>query len=284
VDEHIAANRASWDARTPVHVGSRFYDVEGWLRDLPGPRRREVDALGDVRGRSLVHLQCHIGLDTLQFARAGANVVGLDLSPAAIDEARSLAQRTGLDDHAEFVCADVHDAFDALGRRTFDVVYVSLGALCWLPSVDRWAEQAAALVAPSGVCYVHDGHPLAWAFADDDARIEHTYFEEPDPYVDDSGETYTDGVTEPIPRSYEWNHGIGETVTALIRHGLRLDWLVEHDWTAYSRFSWLLEQPAEPTAVGGPKPDRRFTTAPGTPRMPLSFSLLATRPASGGTP
>ncbi|MFI5047639.1 MAG: class I SAM-dependent methyltransferase [Acidimicrobiia bacterium] len=279
MDDYLAANRESWDARTPVHLGSRFYDVDGWLRDRPTPRARELDALGDVTGRTLVHLQCHFGLDTLQFARAGAYVVGLDFSPAAVDAARELAQRSGLDDRAEFVCADVHDAVDALGGRVFDIVYVSLGVLCWLPSVERWAEQAAALVAPGGVLYLHDGHPLAWALDDDEPRVAHTYFEEPEPYVDDAGLTYTDGATEPIPRSYEWNHGVGETVTALIRHGLRLEWLEEHDWTVFPRFPWLVERPA-PTKVGGPRTERRWETPPGAPRIPLTFSLLASRPSS----
>ncbi len=181
MEERLEANRANWDERTDVHLGSRFYDVEGWLRSQRGPRPRDVEALGDVAGLTLLHPQCHFGLDTLAFARAGARVTGLDFSPAAIDAARDIAGRAGLADRATFVCADVFDAVDALGHQTFDVVYVSLGALCWLPSVDRWASQVAALVSPGGCFYLHDGHPLAWSLADD---LEHTYFEEVDPYVE----------------------------------------------------------------------------------------------------
>jgi len=278
MDEHLVANRASWDARTPVHLASQFYDVDGWLRDRPGPRAREVEALSDVTDRSLVHLQCHIGLDTLQFARAGAQVVGLDFSPAAIDAARALAHTSGLEDRAEFVCADVHDAVDALDGRTFDIVYVSLGALCWLPSVDRWAEQAAALVARGGLLYLHDAHPLSWALDDDELRVGHTYFEEREPFVDDAGQTYTDGVTEPIPRSYEWNHGIGEIVSAVLAHGLRIEVLAEHDWTVFARFPWLVEDPAEPQQTDGPRVERRWTSPPGAARLPLTFTVVARRP------
>jgi 2-polyprenyl-3-methyl-5-hydroxy-6-metoxy-1,4-benzoquinol methylase len=148
MDERLEANRANWDERTAVHLASRFYDVEGWLRDRRGPRPHELEALGEVSGLRLLHLQCHIGLDTLAWARAGARVTGLDFSPAAIDAARDLARRSGLSDKAEFVCADVYEAASALGHATFDIVYVSLGALCWLPDVDRWAEQVGALVAP----------------------------------------------------------------------------------------------------------------------------------------
>lgn len=268
MDERSAANRANWDDRTAIHLRSRFYDVEGWLRDERGPPRREREALGDVSGLRLLHLQCHFGLDTLAWARAGAQVTGLDFSSSAIDAARDIAQRAGLADRATFVCADVHDAVEILGHATFDVVYVSLGALSWLPSVDRWAEQVGALVCPGGRFYLHDGHPIAWALADDVLALEHTYFEQAEPHVDDSDETYTDSdETVTNRRHYEWNHGIGETVTALIRHGLELVWLVEHDWTVWRRFPWLV-------------PDRagHWTTPAGMPRVPLTFSLLATRP------
>ncbi|MHB8325045.1 MAG: class I SAM-dependent methyltransferase [Candidatus Dormibacteria bacterium] len=268
VNEKLASNRANWDERASIHLESRFYDVEGWLREGRGPRQREVDALGDVAGLRLLHLQCHIGLDTLAWARVGARVTGLDFSPAAITAAREIAERAGLSDRAEFVRADVYDATDALGHATFDVVYVSLGALCWLPSVDRWAEQVGALVAPGGRVYIHDGHPLASALDEGGLVIEQTYFEQPEPYVGDSELTYVD-ATRPIAnrRTYEWNHGIGETVTALIRHGLRVEWLAEHGWTVWPQFPWLV-----------PGEDGTWAAPLDRPRLPLTFSLLASRP------
>ncbi len=214
-----------------------------------------------------MHLQCHFGLDTLAWARAGAQVTGLDFSPVAIDAARDIARRAGLADRAEFVCANAYDAIDALGPTRFDVVYVSLGALCWLPSVDRWAEQTAGLLAPGGRLFVHDVHPLAWALADESLTIEHTYFEQHEPYVDDVDGTYTDGdATFVHRRTYEWNHSIGETVTALIRHGLQLTRLVEHDWTVWPRFPWLVREA-----------NNTWTTPDDMPRVPLTFSLLASR-------
>jgi SAM-dependent methyltransferase len=233
----------------------------------PGPRAREVEALGDVAGLDLVHLQCHFGLDTLAWADAGARVTGLDFSPAAIAASQALAEQAGLAERASFVCANVNDAARALAPRTFDVVYVSLGALCWLPSVGRWADQVAALARPGGRLYLHDGHPTAWSLSSDSPTIEYSYFEEPDPYVDDSEETYTDAdVPLANARSYEWNHGIGEVVTALIDRGLRIDRLTEHDWTVHQQFPWLVE-----TAP------HHWSTAPGQPRIPLSYTVLATR-------
>lgn len=267
-DARLAANRANWDERVRHHVASTFYDVEGWLRRRPGPRQRERRALGDVSGLDLVHLQCHFGLDTLAWADVGARVTGLDFSPAAIEHARRLAERAGLADCARFVEADVLRAWDTLRPEQFDVVYVSLGALCWLPSVATWAAQVAALLRPGGRLYLHDGHPLAWALADDGLRVQYTYFEEGEPFVDDSPETYADPEARlSSTRSYEWNHSIGEIVTALVSHGLRITALEEHDWTVWPRFPWLVH-------AG----DDRWEPAPGHPRIPLTFTLLACRP------
>lgn len=265
--DRLAVNRANWDDRVPIHVASRFYDVETWMRDRPGPRPWEVEVFGDVAGLDVVHLQCHFGLDTLALADAGARVTGLDFSGAAIAEARSLAGRAGLAGRARFVEADVLDAAAALAPETYDLVYVSLGALCWLPHVSRWAAQVAALLRPGGRLYLHDGHPLAWALAEDDLRVEHSFFEGAEPHVDDTDVTYTDGDGRLInARSYEWNHSLGEIVTAVIDHGLCVDTLVEHDWTVWSRFPWLIETP-----------DHRWGPPPDRPRVPLTFTLSATR-------
>lgn len=269
-DDHLTANRANWDDRTRVHLASRFYDVEGWLAGNRGPRSWEVAALGDVRGLRLVHLQCHFGLDTLTWARAGADVTGLDFSSAAIEAARDIAARAGLTERSRFVRADVLAAAEALAGETFDVVYVSLGALCWLPVVDRWAEQVATLTAPGGRFYIHDVHPLVWAMDDDSTDLRHTYFEETEPFADDSDITYADGPERLVnTRTYEWNHGLGEIVSGIIRHGLTLDWLAEHDWTVWRRFPFLVETD-----------DRRWVLPAGHSRFPLTFSLLATRPPS----
>ena len=260
----------NWNSRVGVHAKSRFYDVEGWLHNAPGPPPREVEALGDVTGKTLVHLQCHFGMDTLSWARAGATVTGLDFSPAAIDEATSLAIRAGLSERASFVCANVYDASEALQRKRFDVVYVSLGSLCWLPDVAAWGEVVADLLAPRGRLYLHDVHPFTSCFDDDGEHVIYSYFEEPDsPNVSDYAFTYTDGEELSAIRTYEWNHSIGEMVAALLEHGLVLDSLTEHDWTLFRQFPWLEE------TVSG-----LFAVPEGRPRIPLSFTILAHRPSA----
>lgn len=268
MSDYLAANRANWDERVPIHVASAFYDVERWLTEGPRPRDRELELLGDVSGLDVVHLQCHFGLDTLAFANAGARVTGLDFSSAAIAEARHLAERSGLAERARFVEADVLRSAEVLSPEDYDIVYVSLGALCWLPSVEQWASQVAALLRPGGRLYLHDVHPLAWALADDDLRLEYSYFEESEPYVDDSDATYADGAARlRNARSYEWNHSIGEIVTAVLDKGLRVAALTEHDWTVWPRFPWLVETASH-----------RWAPPPNEPRVPLTFTLLADRP------
>ena len=263
----VAQNRAMWDARVGIHVASAFYDVEGWLRDGRGPRAAEAEIVGDVAGLDLVHLQCHFGLDTLAWARAGARVTGLDFSAPALAEARAIAERAGLAGRSRFVCAEVYDAPAALGS-TYDVVYVSLGALSWLPSVARWAEVVAALLRPGGRLFVHDVHPLSDALGEDELVVTSSYFEEPEPFVDDSSWTYTDG---PLPPSGGaavcWNHSLGEIVTAVASRGLVVEQLHEHDYTTFGRFPWLVR-----------RGDGTYALPAGTPRVPLSFSLLARRP------
>ena len=251
-----------------MHLASPSYDVGGWLAEARGPRRDEAAALGDVTGLRLVHLQCHIGLDTLAWARAGADVVGLDFSPAAVAAAQDLAQRARLSERARFVCADVNEAVEALRGESFDIVYVSLGALCWLPSVTRWAGQVAALLVAGGRLYVHDVHPVSCALGDDEAVFERSYFEEAAGVMFDDGSMYTgDAALVEHRQTFEWNHGIGEVVNALMGEGLVLDSLIEHDWTMYQRLPWLV--------IDG---DGRWTTPSTRPRVPLSFTLEAHRP------
>ncbi len=230
---------------------------------------REAALLGDVTGLDLVHLQCHFGKDTLGWARAGARVTGLDFSDVAVAAARDLARRAGLADRAEFVCAPVADAVAVLGGARFDLVYVSLGALCWLPSVAEWADQVAGLLRPGGRLFLHEVHPVSMALADEDLTVAYPYFEEPTPYRDTLAGSYADPTaTEALPGdpTYGWNHGIGELVGALLAAGLRLDRLDEHDWTSFRRFPWLEESAEE-----------EFVVPEGRLRVPLSFTLLATR-------
>jgi SAM-dependent methyltransferase len=268
MDPRLESNLMNWNSRVAVHAQSRFYDVEGWLRNGSGPPTREVEALGDLEGKSLVHLQCHFGVDTLCWARAGAIVTGVDFSQTAIDEAISLAKRAGLSERSTFLCANVYDAAQELKGKRFDVVYVSLGSLSWLPDVAKWGGVVADLLAPRGRLYVHDVHPFSSCLDDQGERVVYGYFEDPDdPQIFDSTATYTDGEDLPAIKTYEWNHSIGEIISTLLARGLVLDSLAEHDWTLFQQFPWL-----EKTEEG------LFVIPASRARIPLSFTVLAHNP------
>jgi SAM-dependent methyltransferase len=194
--------------------------------------RFDLPRLGDIRGLRGVHLQCHIGTDTISLARLGARMTGLDLSPASLEQARLLAQRTGSD--VEFVEAELYEAVSVLGAGAFDLVFTGIGALCWLPSVGRWARVVSDLLVPGGRLFIREGHPMLWTLADPRPdqllSVEYPYFERAEPLVWDEPGTYvaTDVVFE-HNTTHEWNHGIGEIVTALLEVGMELTMLVEHD-------------------------------------------------------
>jgi 2-polyprenyl-3-methyl-5-hydroxy-6-metoxy-1,4-benzoquinol methylase len=258
-------NRANWDDRVPVHLASEFYDVDGFRSGANSLRPFESAEVGDVTGKRLVHLQCHVGLDTLSWARIGAQVTGLDFSEPAITAARSLAADLALD--ASFVVADVYDAVTALGGRRFDVVYTGTGALVWLPDMTRWAGVVAALLEPGGFVYLVEGHPVAQIL--DDAQgtnVVRDYFHE-QPSVEDYPYTYTDGPALKHTRSVQFQHGLGQVVTALAAAGLRIEFLNEHSFDCYQRFQSLERHGSQ----------YRFPA--GHPRIPMMFSLRASRPA-----
>ncbi len=235
MDDYRDINRANWDERAPAHAASPDYNVQRFV-DGPGFIGSVVQfdrsLLGDLRGLRGVHLQCHIGTDTVGLSRLGARMTGLDFSPAAIEQARALVARSG--DDVSFVESDVYDAVSALGAEQFDLVFTGIGALCWLPSISRWAATVAALLKPGGRLFIREGHPMLWSL--DDSRpdgplvVDFPYFEQDEPTVWDEGGTYveTDAVIT-ANTTHSWNHGLGEIVTALIAEGLQVTGLVEHD-------------------------------------------------------
>jgi SAM-dependent methyltransferase len=261
----LELNRALWDERVPIHVTGDFYDVEGFLAGRSSVRPFELDELGEVTGCSLVHPQCHFGQDTLSWARHGARVTGLDFSAPAIEAARSLAEQAGLE--AEFIQANIYDAVAALGGRRFDVVYTGLGALNWLPDIERWASTMASLLATGGRFYLVELHPITEVFAEDSLEVTESYFD-PGPHAYDEPGTYADpSAPTKQNRSIEWRHPLGEVVSAIISAGLRLEFLHEHPYTESLRWPFL-ERDA----------DRIYRMPAGRPELPLMYSLRATRP------
>jgi SAM-dependent methyltransferase len=264
-DDWISTNRAWWDERAPMHEAGEFYDLAGFRRQPDRLRPFEVEDIGDVAGLTLLHLQCHVGTDTLSWATRGATVVGVDFSEPAIAAARRIANDLGYDDgRAEFVVSDVYDAAEAVGRRTFDVVYTGFGALNWLPDLDRWADVATSLVKPGGRLYIAEFHPFTWVFGDDELVVEHDYwqagrFDAAGSYVDLNAATTANVVDERNPT-------IGEVVTCVASRGLVVRSLREHDMTFFPRWPWL------------ERVDGAHRHPAGRPRLPLVWTLLADKP------
>ncbi|WP_314453280.1 class I SAM-dependent methyltransferase [uncultured Microbacterium sp.] len=273
--DYIDANRANWDERATLHAArdGSGYGVQRYVADahaLSDVVRFDQRLLGDIAGLRALHLQCHIGTDTLSLARLGARVTGLDFSENAVTEARRLAAEAGVD--IEFVQSDVRDAATILARESFDLVYTGIGALCWLPSITEWAGVVTDLLAPGGTLHIREGHPLLWSLNEELPGLALTfpYFEQTAPLEWDDENTYVE-VSAPLTatRTYEWNHGIGEIVTALLDRGLRLDALVEHDSVPWEAL------PGRMTL----HPDGEYALTEQPSVIPLSYTIRASRPA-----
>lgn len=285
-DDYLDVNRTNWDSRAPVHA--KGYGIERFLEDpahIGSVVAFDRPRLGDVSGLDVVHLQCHIGTDTLSLARLGGRVVGVDLSPASLQEARHLADRAGV--AIEYVESDVYSAPQTLDGRQFDLVYTGVGALCWLPSIQRWAQTVAALLRPGGRLFIRDGHPVlntllgmvvaedhpdrtqqAWVSGPGDVTpaLELPYFEQPAPMVWNETSTYASDEPVASPLQVEWNHGLGEIVTALLSAGMELTALVEHDSVPWEALPGLM-------AFDEATAEYRLRERP--ERLPASFTLVA---------
>jgi len=275
-DASFAANRALWDAWTAVHASGDFYDLAAFRAGGIRVRDHEIAALGDVTGRSLLHLQCHFGIDTLSWARLGARVTGADFSPAAIRLARELADDLGFPE-ARFVESNLYDLPAALDG-VFDIVYTSRGVLGWLPDIRAWAGIVAHFLAPGGTFFISEIHPVAQVFENEgvapgELRLTYPYWEHRDPLVFEVTGSYADKTADVgEQREHGWDHGLGEIVTALIDAGLRIESLEEQPY---------LEWAADFLVESEPGSDR-FILPPGTAgELPLMFTLRATKPVSG---
>lgn len=263
-DEGREANKVRWDEAVAYHVRSDLYDLPEFRAGRDDIRPFELVELGSVNGLSLLHLQCHLGTDTLSWARHGAQVVGLDFSPAAVEAARQLAEECGLT--AEFICTDVHEAREALGGRTFDVVYTGIGALGWLPDLTRWAEVVAGLLRPRGILYLVEIHPIVTGMVGDGRTIEEDIFDAQYTRWDEPGGDYAcpEAVfTNTV--SYERNHSLSEVISAILGAGLCLELFHEQSYTN-ARRPWLVKGE-----------DGFYRLPEAWPKYPLTYSLRARR-------
>lgn len=255
-------NRQLWNERTKHHTGSKFYDVEAFLAGKNSLTAKELELLGDLAGKKLLHLQCHFGQDTLSLARMGAEVTGLDLSDAAIAEARKLAATMGI--RAEFIIANVLD-FQPQLEGNFDIVFTSYGVLGWLPELDGWAKNIAHYLKPGGKLVLVEFHPVVWMYNNDFTRVEHSYFNRKR-IEEMETSTYADTSAAINLLSHTWNHSLSEVFTALLEAGLQINRFEELDGSPHNCFAG---------AEQGPEGMFRITGLQG--KLPMVYALVAGR-------
>jgi SAM-dependent methyltransferase len=277
VTDWTALNRQHWDERVSPHAASPDYAVEKFAADpayLSHVVTFDVPRLGDITGLRGAHLQCHIGTDTVSLQRLGARMTGLDFSGAAVEQARAFAARAGAD--VDFVQSEVYDALDVLDAGGYDLVYTGIGALCWLPDIRRWAQVVASLLRPGGRLFIREGHPMLWTIGDPRpdglVSVEFPYFEAAEPSVIDMPGSYVETDHEFVhTASADWNHGLGEIITALMDAGMQLTMLDEHDSVPWDALPGMME-----TRPGG-----EFRLADRPSRLPHSYTLQAIRRPAG---
>ncbi len=251
--DYFKMNRIGWDRRAKAHIGSEFYDVDGFLAGKTSLREIELNELGGLAGCSLLHLQCHFGLDTLSWARMGASCTGVDISPVAIEQAKGLAQKTGLD--ARFVCSDIY-GFQRSVCDPYDIVFTSYGAVCWLPDLKRWADVVSSNLAMGGMFYMVEFHPIH------DLLAGYSYFTTEIPDVEEEG-TYTENGADAVAELATWAHPLSNVVNALVSHGIQIERLNEFPFSPYNCFDGMEER----------EPGRFYLSHKGHD-VPIVYSLL----------
>jgi SAM-dependent methyltransferase len=232
-EDYFQTNKDAWNKRTLIHKDSSFYDVASFRAGKSSLNRIELEELGDVKGKTLLHLQCHFGMDTLSWAREGAIVTGVDLSDEAIKVAKELSEELNIP--AQFICCNLYDTTEHISQQ-FDVIFTSYGVIGWLPDLNRWAEIISTLLKPGGIFYMVEFHPVVWMMDENFEFIKYHYHNEKVIIEEQSG-TYTDRSADIHYKEYSWNHSISEVLNALIKNGLIIQHFNEFNYSNYNCFN-----------------------------------------------
>lgn len=261
-ENYIQINKQSWNNRVASHLTSDFYDVQGFLKGKSSLNDIELQLLGDVKGKSILHLQCHFGQDTISLARLGARLTGIDLSDKAIDSANQLAGQANVE--ATFICCDVYDLPNHLNER-FDIVFTSYGTIGWLPDLNRWAGVVSHFLKPNGKFVFAEFHPVVWMFDDDFQDVAYNYSNSGAIVETESG-TYAAREANIKLENVNWNHGISEVINSLLKNDLEINSFNEFDYSPYDCFNHTIE--FEPN---------KFRIKHLGNKIPMVYSILATK-------
>ena len=258
--DYLNFNLDSWNKRTQFHIESKFYDIESFINGKSSLNQIELDLLGDIKGKSILHLQCHFGLDSMSLSRKGANVTGVDFSDIAIAKAKDLSKNLELD--SEFICSDIYDLNNHLDEK-FDIVYTTYGTIGWLPDLNKWAHLISSFLNPGGKLIFVEFHPVVWMFDNDFKEIQYRYFKS-EPIVETETGTYADRSANMTSTSVTWNHSLGEVFEALIKNNLSIETFNECDYSPYNCFSNCIQ-----VAEG------KFRISHFGDKIPMVYSLTA---------
>lgn len=235
--DYIDINRDSWNKRVDTHLASDFYDLDGFLKGKSSLNSIELDLLGDIKGKTILHLQCHFGQDSISLSRLGANVTGVDLSNKAIENAKKIALETNV--NTKFICCNIYDLPNHLDEK-FDIVFTSYGTIGWLPDLDKWAKIISRFLKPTGEFIFVEFHPVVWMFDDDFENIGYNYFNSGAIIETEKG-TYANKNADLNTSYVSWNHGMSEVLNSLIQNGLEIKSLDEFDYSPYNCFNKTVE-------------------------------------------
>lgn len=235
--EYFEINEKLWNQRTKAHIDSDFYHNESFLNGRNTLNEIEIQSLGNIKGKSIIHLQCHFGQDTLSMARMGARTTGVDISSEAIEKARQMNDKLGL--QSKFICCNVLDTLNHVSEK-FDIVFVTYGATCWLPDLKAWAKIVSSLLKPNGILYYHEFHPTFYIIDDQKMEVGYPYFNT-GAMVETHKGSYTDGSAEVELKEVFWSHSMSDLLTACIEEGLELRMMKEHDFSPYNCFENMTE-------------------------------------------
>lgn len=260
--DYSKINAKWWNNVTPIHLTSDLYDLKGFKKGKTSLNKIEITELGNVKGKSLLHLMCHFGMDSLSWSKKGAIVTGIDISDTAIKTAKKLSK--DMEIPAKFICSDIYDLHKVLHKK-FDIIFMSYGVLCWLKDIKKWAKLLHYFLKDGGIIYIAELHPFTNTLSCD-FTFEYKYFDK-GPYLDDSSGTYTNWNAKIKGTSYIWFYTISDVINALIEEGLRLKFVHEFPFTMYDQFPGLMKKNKKGQYV---LKDKNI-------QIPLLFSLMATK-------
>ncbi|UPQ76682.1 class I SAM-dependent methyltransferase [Chryseobacterium nepalense] len=237
MENYLEINRKSWNAKVDPHLKSDFYFLDEFLKGRSSLNPIELELLGNLEDKSVLHLQCHFGQDSISLSRLGGKVTGIDLSDKAIAEAKQLAQKCETD--TKFICTDLYNLPNVLDEK-FDIVFTSYGTIGWLPDLNQWAKVISHFLKPDGKFIMAEFHPVIWMFDDDFEDVKYNYFNEK-PIIETYEGTYADPSADIVQEYVMWNHSLAEVLQSLIDNHLMIHQFKEFDWSPYSCFRHVEE-------------------------------------------